>query len=366
MKYRLLWAGAMAGLLIHFAGLGWDVYRHSSDSTLAQREDVLSLTNLSHLMIVVGMSIVAACLMGILAAWMHDRNFGGQGLMGNALRSVALPAIAVISASSIWIASQAEDSGHDHSLVAAHGHEDHSMHPPVLDPGLARVLDPAVAAAVLSADGHLHGQPAPGSNTVATASGQEDQGNHHAHHDEVSVTADQLVAAAEFVQAVKDNNAEKYADVQAALADGYVQITGDLPAIAAHFIRLDYQRDGKEMDPEYPEVLLYTKRLDGEWRLIGVMFLAEQPSEEPPSYFGPLDAWHYHSNLCFKDGRSSTVASAAQCPGGAFVARTNWQLHVWTTDGASGAFSHDFAPITPGPFPGASQLAALELRAQAR
>lgn len=363
MKYRLLWAGAMVGLLIHFAGLGWDVYRHSADSTLAQREDVLSLTNLSHLMIVAGMSIVAACLMGILAAWMHDRNFGGQGLAGNAMRSVALPAIAVISASSIWLASRAEDSGHAHDLVAAHVHEDHSHHPPVLDPGIARALDPLVAAA---ADTGTHSHPTTGGNAVAAASGQEDGTNHHAHHDEVSVTADQLVAAAEFVEAVRDNNAEKYADVQTALADGYIQITGDLPGIAAHFIRLDYQRDGREMDPEYPEVLLYTKRLDGQWRLIGVMFLAEKATDEPPSYFGPLDAWHYHSNLCFKDGRSSTVASAAQCPGGAFVARTNWQLHVWTMDGATGAFSHDFAPIQPGPFPGASLLAAQELRVQAR
>ena len=363
MKYRLLWLGAMAGLLIHFGGLGWDVYRHSADSTLAQREDVLSLTNLSHLMIVAGMSIVAACLMGILAVWMNERNFGGQGLVGNTLRSVALPAIAVISASSIWIASRAEDTGHSHSHsdLAFHAQDDHSHHPTVLDPGLARALSPELAAA-LPVDGHTHG---PGSTPGAASTG-ESQGNHHTHHDEVSVTADQLIAAAEFVQAVKAHNAERHRDVQDALAAGYIQITGDLPGIAAHFIRLDYQRDGREMDPEYPEVLLYTKRLDGEWRLIGVMFLAEQATEEPPSYFGPLDSWHYHTNLCFRDGRSTTVANAAACPGGAFVARTNWQLHVWTLDGATGAFSHDFAPITPGPFPGASQLAAQDLRVQAR
>jgi hypothetical protein len=361
MKYRLLWLGAMAGLLIHFTGLGWDVYRHSADSTLAQREDVLSLTNLSHLMIVAGMSIVAACLMGILAVWMNERNVGGQGLIGNALRSVALPAIAVVSASSIWVASRAEDTGHDHGLAVAHAHEDHSHHPVALDPWIARAIDPASLAA-LPVDGHTHG---PAGLPPSTSTG-EDQGNHHAHHDEVSVTADQLIAAAEFVRGVKAHNAQRYENVQDALAAGYIQITGDLPGIAAHFIRLDYQRDGREMDPEYPEVLLYTKRLDGEWRLIGVMFLAEQATEEAPSYFGPLDAWHYHTNLCFRDGRSTTVANAAACPGGAFVARTNWQLHVWIMDGATGAFSHDFAPITPGPFPGATLLAAQELRAQAR
>ena len=102
MKYRMLWAGAAAGLAIHFLGLGWDVYRHSSDSTLAQRESVLALSNPSHLMIVVGMAIVAAALLGMAAVWMSDHEVGGAGLSGVMLRGVALPVTIALERPQRW------------------------------------------------------------------------------------------------------------------------------------------------------------------------------------------------------------------------------------------------------------------------
>jgi hypothetical protein len=150
-----------------------------------------------------------------------------------------------------------------------------------------------------------------------------------------------------------------------ALANGYIQITQDLPGIAAHFIRLDYQRDGRQMDPERPEVLLYTKRLNGSWQLVGAMFLAEGVTAEPPSYFGPLDAWHYHENLCFVGSAVRVTSSQAECPG-LFTARTPWQLHVWTVPTAGGVFAHDMPEIAPGAYPGAVLPAAQELRLQGR
>ncbi|NJD64622.1 MAG: hypothetical protein FIB00_05160 [Chloroflexi bacterium] len=365
MKYRALWAGAMAGLALHLGGLAWDVYRHSADSTLAQREDVLSLANPSHLMIVVGMAVVAACLLGVAFAWLQERNVGGSGPAGVMLRGIGLPLIGVVAAGSIWLASQAEDGGHAHgdTLVSA----DH-LHPGGLPAGHdhAHAEETGVILAVMAAAGrlgdvvdgtaHSHDEPEPGSM---------DEGSAHHHGQEVPVTGEQLAAASEFVATLKQHTAQ-YEDVRAAMADGYAQITPDLPGIAAHFIRGNYQRDGREMDPEHPEVLLYTKRLDGEWRLVGAMFLAEQMTEEPPSYFGPLDSWHYHSNLCFTAGAGvRAVGSRGDCLNGVFVARTAWQLHVWTAPGGNGIFAHDYAPISPGAFPGASKPAAAELLVQA-
>lgn len=364
MKYRALWAGAMAGLALHLGGLAWDVYRHSADSTLAQREDVLSLANPSHLMIVTGMAIVAACLLGIAFAFLQERNAGGSGTMGVVLRSVGLPMIGVVAAGSVWLASQAEDGGHAHDRVVAadHAHPDGEGH------DHAHAEETGVIFALMAAAGHLGDTQADNDHEHAAvaAVGSMDEGSAHHHGVEVPVTGEQLAAAAEFHQALKQHLAQ-YEDVRAALADGYGQITPDLPGIAAHFIRGDYQRDGREMDPERPEVLLYTKRLDGEWKLVGAMFLAEAMTEEPPNYFGPLDAWHYHSNLCFTAGAAVRQAeSQADCRNGVFVARTPWQLHVWTVPGGNGVFAHDYEPISPGPFPGATQPAALELRAQAR
>ncbi len=352
MHYRTLWVGALAGMALHLAGLGWDVYRHSSDATLAQREDVLSLANPSHLMIVAGTAIVAACLLGIAVAWLHERRFGGDGPLGAFLRGAGMPAIGVVAAGSIWLASQADERSHHHDAGHVHG----PSTVVALDPAIARALDPRVAERFVAAAGHEHGSGTGGEPLAADAAGH--------HHAEVPVTAEQLASAAAFVAELRTAVAP-YEDIRAALAAGYIQVTQDLPGIAAHFLRLDFQRDGHEMDPARPEVLLYTKRLDGQWRLVGAMFLAEGFTEDPPSYFGPLDAWHYHENLCFVGSSVRTVTSREACPG-IFSARTPWQLHVWTYPTVGGVFAHDMPEIAPGSFPGAALPAAQELAVRAR
>ncbi|MBK6320448.1 MAG: hypothetical protein IPF51_17115 [Dehalococcoidia bacterium] len=365
MKYRALWGAAVGGLAIHFLGLGWDVYRHSSDSTLAQREDVLSLGNPSHLMIVVGMAIVAASLLGMAAAWMAERRLGGDGLPGAMVRGVSLPVISIVAGGSIWLASTAEDGSHDHGTtdhVHAPGTPEDHPHDSEGGPGTqdsaAFLVARQGSAAGVATHGHTNG-----------AAAEEDsmgEGSAHTHGIEVAVSGEQFLAAGKFAAAVKEKTA-KYIDVREALTAGYVQITPDLPGIAAHFIRSDYQRDGHEMDPERPEVLLYSKRLDGNWRLLGAMFMAESAGETPPSYFGAVDVWHRHENLCFTAGAQvRTTASAAECRGGVFVKATAYQMHVWVEPGGTGVFAHDYAPISPGAFAGATQLAASELRAQVR
>jgi len=368
MNYRALWAVAVAGLLIHFAGLGWDVFQHSRDSTLAGREDVLSLGNPSHLMIVVGMAVVAAALGSMAVMWMNDHKLGGAGVPGTVLRGVALPLVAMAAAGSIWLASTAEDSGHDHALMAAHEHapgtpDDHAHS---AGPG---TQDSAVFLAVLNksgttaTDGHTHA-------TAAVAANPDDamgEGNKHTHGTEVAASAEQFLAAGQFALEVKQKTA-KYADVRAGLAAGYVQITQDLPGIAAHFYQPAFQRDGREMNPDYPETLLYSKRMDGSWKLVGVMFMAETVSDTPPAYFGALDIWHRHENLCFQaSARVSTTKNAAECLAGVFVPKTAYQMHVWVEPGSTGGvFAHDYSPISPGAFPGATIPAASELRVQAR
>jgi hypothetical protein len=332
----------MAGLTLHLAGLGWDVYRHSRDATLAQREDVLSLANPSHLMIVAGTALMAACLLGVAVAWMEDRHFGGDGAVGSLLRATGLPAVAAAAAVAIWLASQANSNTHTHELTHDHGEE---------------VAAASTGDAISVATAHTHGS---GSEEPAPMS----EGSAHQHHAEVPVTAEQLAAASDFVARLRAS-LTPYEDVRVALANGYIQITQDLPGIAAHFIRLDYQRDGRQMDPERPEVLLYTKRLNGSWQLVGAMFLAEGVTAEPPSYFGPLDAWHYHENLCFVGSAVRVTSSQAECPG-LFAARTPWQLHVWTVPTAGGVFAHDMPEIAPGAYPGAVLPAAQELRVQGR
>lgn len=352
MRYRALWAIATAGGAVHFAGLGWHVSRHA---TRSGGEGALALGNASHLMVVVGMSILVAALVGVLAVWVNERQLGGARPAGLLVRGASLPLVAVAAAGSIWLVSTAGDFGGAQPQVTQAPGLDALSVPVSVAVGADSAGQPAAAAAdsVASADGHVHTTP----SAAAGAAGQ---------HAEVAATAEQMVAAGEFALQVKEKTA-KYADITEGMRAGYVQITQDLEGIAAHFIRSDFQRDGRELDPDYPEVLLYSKRLDGTWRFVGVMFLAEAQGDTPPQYFGSLDAWHRHENLCFTAGaRVSTTASAGDCRSGVFVAKTAYQLHVWVLPGGTGVFAHDYAPIAPGGFPGGTIPAASELRVQAR
>ncbi|MGE0597921.1 MAG: hypothetical protein AB7J35_12260 [Dehalococcoidia bacterium] len=356
MKYRILWATAVAGLLIHLAGLTWDVYRNSGDTILTQGDNGLSLGSPGDLMIVIGMAIVAASIFGMAALWANDRQLGGTGRRAAIARGLALPAISIIVGGSAWLATNADEPAPEVVELVM----EHLPDPTPVPVGASG--DASLVGAAASTEDHVHT-----TTDAAAASGDPlAEGDAHSHGNEVPATAEQLLAAGNFALEVKAKT-EKYADIRDAMAAGYVQITQDLPGIAAHFIRPDYQHDGHELDPDYPETLLYTKRLDGQWRLVGVMFLAETVSDAPPSYFGPLDVWHRHENLCFvAGGRVSVTASAAECRGGLFVKQTAYQMHVWVVPGGTGVFAHDFAPISPGAFPGATLPAASELRVQAR
>jgi hypothetical protein len=321
-------------------------------------------------MIVTGMAIVAASLLGMAATWMNDRQFGGAGAPGMMVRSISLPVIAVAAGGSIWLASRAEDSSDHHGAAVFHGHpaDEHGHHTgPGTQDAPAILVALANAGIKTASDGHVHDVvAAAGADKAAGEDNPMGEGNKHTHGTEATATAEQMLAAGKFALDVKEKTA-KYTDVRDALADGYLQVTQDLPAIAAHFVRLDMFNDGHELNPDRPEVLLYTKRLDGTWRLVGAMFMQEGKTETPPAYFGGLDVWHRHENLCFLPGaRVKTVTSAAECVGGVYQATGAYQMHVWVVPGGTGVFAHDYSPIDPGAFPGATMPAASELRVQAR
>ena len=349
MKYRVLWTAAIAGVALHLAGLAIDAYMHATDSTLAAREGVFTLSNPSHALIIAGLGVTTTALLGVGFLWAQDRGFGGESRLATVLRAATVPAVALGAAGAIWLATLAEENtSHSHTdavRVDDHGHD-----------ALGTTLDPAVAAFTAKSVPHAHDTTSPESAMA--------EGNAHTHGTEIAVSPAQLEAASAFYAQVKES-AASYTDVSQAIAAGYVQITPDLPGIAAHFINAAYSADGDLMNPAHPEILLYSKRMDGQWRLVGFMFSSETVTEVPPSFFGPLDVWHRHENLCFTANAGVSVKnSRSECVAGLFVKTTPWNLHVWTAEGASGVFAHDFAPISPGAFPGASRPAAQELVAR--
>jgi hypothetical protein len=57
-------------------------------------------------------------------------------------------------------------------------------------------------------------------------------------------------------------------------------------------------RDGKVLDPSAPEVLMYEYQGHDTWKVIGVMFTANEIfPQAPPDPGGPIMRWHYHDKL---------------------------------------------------------------------
>jgi hypothetical protein len=57
-------------------------------------------------------------------------------------------------------------------------------------------------------------------------------------------------------------------------------------------------RDRKVLDPSAPEVLMYEYEGHNAWKVVGVMFTANEIyPQAPPDPGGPIMRWHYHDNL---------------------------------------------------------------------
>lgn len=330
-RYITLWLAAALGMLLHIAGIAWDVALHARDETLAAREGVFTLSNPGHMLIIVGVALGAAGILGVAFTWLREHTVGGARTL---VAGATLPILAIAAGGAFWLASEAEQSdNHQHAAAVAAHHDTEAA--------------PATAAGSAAPE-HAHD----GASTMSSETA-------HFHGNEVAVSEEHLRSAITFVDRVKASTAP-YEDVRVALTSGFVQVTQDLDGIAAHFINAANNSDGRDLDPDHPEVLLYTKRLDGTWRLVGVMFQTESITETPPSAFGGLDIWHYHEDLCFELLTGVRIAKQADCRG-TFLARTPWELHVWVLPGATGVFAHDYAPISPGAFPPASRTAAQEI-----
>ena len=129
-----------------------------------------------------------------------------------------------------------------------------------------------------------------------------------------------------------------------ALDDGYTQVTQDLPLIGAHFLNVDYARDGL-FDPTRPELLIYAYQ-DGGWRFYGPSYITRlvvdyEEEEVPEGFAGPFDAWHWHANWCFTIA-GARVTSPEECSqrSGFFIERMGHQMHLWVRENPSGIFNH--------------------------
>jgi hypothetical protein len=313
---------AILGAACQLAGLGWDAVLHRLDPDLAAREGVFTLTNPGHVLFAAGLALVVAGLGLLLLSGSRS---------GRLLRYGALGGLAILSIGALSLAATGEGG-----LTGGHNHTE-TVH--VHDDGVTHTHDEheAFIAQSAPAEGHDHAQDSP-----FGAFGDESQSRHQ-HAADVSISLADLTTVQSQVEVARAAT-EKYRDVRVALQDGFIQATQDLPGIAAHFISARNVLDGV-FDPAKPEILLYAK-LEGQWTLVGLSYTQPFTGDETPpeGFAGPLDVWHYHTNLCFTSQRvQSAGRSAEQCrqAGGRFVANTGWMAHLWLyLESPEGLFAH--------------------------
>jgi hypothetical protein len=119
------------------------------------------------------------------------------------------------------------------------------------------------------------------------------------------------------------SQASLYTDASAARRVGYTpqSITGAVE----HWVNVAYHRDGRELDLDRPEALMYVRDASG-LHLVAEVFVLDHVGETPPAVGG--EAWHHHS-ACLGEGGLGVPLPGAPCPAGTALVDTPPMLHVW-------------------------------------
>ena len=152
---------------------------------------------------------------------------------------------------------------------------------------------------------------------------------------ELKMSREELEQLVNQLSVVK-RNAEKYQDVNRALADGYVLQPGQLRNYV-HLAHDGYLTDGF-FDLSKPEMLVYEVSSGKYERLAGVVFMQRRRDvgdDHPEGFVGPLDHWQVRHNICKRPTTfppsESSILEPDDClrVGGSPVTRAGWRLYVW-------------------------------------
>jgi hypothetical protein len=137
----------------------------------------------------------------------------------------------------------------------------------------------------------------------------------------------------------------RFAEPDAAYAAGYRSVD-DSDTGVEHFINWSLINDGRNLDAQYPESLVYKVEPGGDRTLEAAMYVLEPPAtlDTVPPLGGPLVQYHVHNDLCWtgEDG-AYTVFAADQlpvpCPTGSHRRLLEPMLHVWIVGNPCGPFA---------------------------
>jgi len=150
---------------------------------------------------------------------------------------------------------------------------------------------------------------------------------------------------------------EPYRDYRKAIEDGYKIFLPNVPMKVYHFT--NYRRaiwEGRSFDPRKPSSLLYERRPDGGYTLVGAMYVARKdatPDELNARVPLSLAQWHAHVNICaprprdrerwretvngqMKFGPAGAISTKAECEreNARFIPQLfGWMVHVSLDEG---------------------------------
>lgn len=131
--------------------------------------------------------------------------------------------------------------------------------------------------------------------------------------------------------------------LKSAYAAGYTDANVSGPLY--HVTNYKNLTDGKVLDPNAIESLVYFKSPSGASLLLGAMYIANG-SQNGPLIGGALTSWHEHTNLCVDPLKGSALnpGPGGKCPAGSSVEPTGQMLHVWSVPYEGGPFANIDGP----------------------
>jgi len=241
-------------------------------------------------------------------------------LIGPAARRLPRPALGVVGVGFAAVSLVGMGLSGTHSHAGSEGH---------VHTGAGE----AAAGESASADGHTHAVVA----TPYDPTKPIDLGG------TAGVTPEEQ-ARAENLIAVTLADLPRYADQATAIADGFHSI-GDGFTGYEHLINWAYISDDHELDPDYPESLVYSTA-GGKKTLVSAMFMLSPGTtlDDVPDLGGALTQWHIHDDLCFSDDPKAPQVAGVTSVGGECRAplvklKPVPMIHVWIVSNPCGPFA---------------------------
>ncbi|HEY2794366.1 MAG TPA: hypothetical protein VGJ28_18535 [Micromonosporaceae bacterium] len=208
--------------------------------------------------------------------------------------SIAFVLAVTLTGAGIWIASYAHAADSSSTLTAAAGHHD-------ADRGEAGMIMAPVADAAAS--------PA---QTRAAA-----------------LLADRTAASL-----------QRFTDIRAALAAGY-RPTLTSTGLRVHLENKAFTKDGRILDPQRPEDLMYAIA-DGKATLLSAVYEMPYANDPGPTPGGPITMWHTHDVCVTALPPSYTVVDAyGDCPMLSVALTVGQMMHVWVVAHPGGPYNDD-------------------------